>query len=105
MADGALLRSSLDPVNRALGCPHGAVRWLLWGLVVEGRRPPSEGQVVLHDGESVAELTSGNFSPSLGYEIAMAFLPLGLVPGGVVVLDQRGTEVAAPAVAPPFVGG
>ena len=72
---------------------------------MEGRRPPIEGQVVLHDGESVAELTSGNFSPSLGYEIAMAFLPLGLVPGGVVVLDQRGTEVAATAVAPPFVGG
>ena len=66
MADGALLTSSLDPVHRALGCPHGAVRWLLWGLVVEGRRQPSEGQVVLHDGESVAELTSGNFSPSLG---------------------------------------
>ena len=61
--------------------------------------------MVLHDGESVAELTSGNFSPSLGYEIAMAFLPLGLVPGGVVGLDQRGTEVAAIVVALPFVKG
>ena len=61
--------------------------------------------MVLHDGEPVAELTSGNFSPSLGHGIAMAFLPLELVPGDVVALDQRGTEVAATAVAPPFVGG
>ena len=35
----------------------------------------------------------------------MAFLPLELVPGDVVALDQRGTEVAAIVVALPFVRG
>jgi aminomethyltransferase len=77
----------------------------LRGLVVEGRRPPREGQAVIHGGTPVAELTSGNFSPTLGHGIAMAFLPVGLVPGDVVALDQRGTEVAATVVATPFVGG
>ena len=37
--------------------------------------------------------------------IATAFLTLGLVPGDVVALDQRGTEVAAIVVALPFVRG
>ena len=60
---------------------------------------------MVHDGTSVAELTSGNFSPTLGHGIAMAFLPVGLLPGDVVALDQRGTEVAATVVALPFVGG
>ena len=76
----------------------------LRGLVVDGRRPPREGQAVIRDGTSVAELTSGNFSPTLGHGIAMAFLPLDLVPGDVVTLDQRGTEVAATVVATPFDG-
>ena len=77
----------------------------LRGLVVDGRLPPSEGQAVICDGTSVAELTSGNFSLTLGHGIAMAFLPVDLVLGDVVVLDQRGTEVAATVVATPFVGG
>jgi len=83
---------------------HGASRRLR-GLVVEGRRPPRAGQAVVHDGTSVAELTSGNFSPTLGHGIAMAFLPVGLLPGDVVAVDQRGTEVVATVVALPFVGG
>ncbi|MBT5568846.1 MAG: glycine cleavage system aminomethyltransferase GcvT [Acidimicrobiaceae bacterium] len=77
----------------------------LRGLAVEGRRPPREGQAVIHDGKQVAELTSGNFSPTLGHGIAMAFLPLEIGLGDVVILDQRGTEVAATVVAMPFVGG
>ena len=77
----------------------------LRGLVVEGRRPPREGQSVIHDGTVVAELTSGNFSPTLGHGIAMALLPVELVPGDVVAIDQRGTEVAATVATMPFVGG
>lgn len=77
----------------------------LRGLVLDGRRLTREGQAVIRDGTSVAELTSDNFSPTLGHGIAMAFLPVDLVPGDVVALDQRGTEVAATVVATPFVGG
>ena len=60
---------------------------------------------MIHDGKQVAELTSGNFSPTLGHGIAMAFLPLEIGLGDVVNLDKRGTEVVATVVAMPFVGG
>ena len=80
----------------------------LRGLAIDGRRPPREGQPVLLDGEPVAELTSGNFSPTLGHGIALAFLPVDVqesVEGGApLVVDQRGTEVPARLVALPFVG-
>jgi len=85
----------------------GPVRRLR-GLAVQGRRPPREGQVVLADGSPVAEVTSGNFSPTLGHGIAMAFLPVGLTPGGdgpALAIDQRGTAVAARLVDLPFAGG
>ena len=77
----------------------------LRGLVVDGRRPPRDGQAVISDGAWVAELISGNFWPTPGHGIAMAFLPVDLVPGDVVALDQRGTEVVATVVVTPFLGG
>lgn len=76
----------------------------LRGLSVEGRRPPREGQSVLRNGEHVADLTSGNFSPVLGHGIALAFLPIDVEVGESLLLDQRGTEVAAEVVDLPFVG-
>jgi len=75
----------------------------LRGLTTEGRRPPREGQAVLRHGEAVATVTSGNFSPSLGHGIALAFLPVDVADGEVLGLDQRGTEVPATVVALPFV--
>ncbi len=75
----------------------------LRGLVVEGRRPPREGQTVLRAGEPVATLTSGNFSPTLGHGIGLALLPADVVDGEVLGLDQRGAEVPATVVPLPFV--
>ena len=76
---------------------------LLRGLSTPGRRPPREGQAILHEGEEVAVVTSGNFSPCLGYGIAMGFLPVGLDVGTTVALDQRGTVVPATVTDLPFV--
>ncbi len=84
----------------------GPVRRLR-GLAVEGRRPPREGQAVLMGDSPVAEVTSGNFSPTLGHGIAMAFLPVDRSPGDggpALAVDQRGTAVAAELVDLPFVG-
>jgi len=75
----------------------------LRGLVVEGRRPPREGQAVLRAGEVVGTLTSGNFSPTLGHGIALALLPVDVADGEVLGLDQRGTEVPATVASLPFV--
>jgi aminomethyltransferase len=76
----------------------------LRGLTVEGRRPPREGQPVIRNGEQVAGVSSGNFSPVLGHGIALAFLPVDVQVGESLVLDQRGTEAPAEVVGLPFVG-
>lgn len=75
----------------------------LRGLAVEGRRPPREGQEVVRGGEAVGTVSSGNFSPTLGHGIALAFLPPDVAEGEALAIDVRGTEVPATVVALPFV--
>jgi aminomethyltransferase len=74
----------------------------LRGLAVEGRRPPREGQPVVRDGEQVGTVTSGNFSPTLGHGIALAFLPPDVAIGDALAIDVRGTEIPATVVKTPF---
>lgn len=76
---------------------------LLTGLVVDGRRPPREGQVVRRGTEEIGVISSGNFSPVLEQGIALAFLPPGIEPGTAVTIDVRGTAVPAVVTSPPFV--
>lgn len=75
----------------------------LRALHVEGRRPPRADQAVLVDGEAVGVVTSGNFSPTLGHGIALAFLPPEVAIGDAVGIDVRGEAVPAVVVKPPFV--
>ena len=75
----------------------------LHGLLVEGRRPPREGQLVMLDGAAIGTVTSGNFSPVREQGIALAFLDRRLEPGTGVSIDVRGTDVAAVVHKPPFV--
>jgi aminomethyltransferase len=75
----------------------------LRGLLVEGRRPPRAGYAVTEDGAPIGEVTSGNFSPTLGRAIALAFLPPDTDAGAEVAVDLRGTATPATVVKPPFV--
>jgi aminomethyltransferase len=82
---------------------EAGVARVLRGLEVEGRRPPRAGQAVLVDGEPVGEVTSGNFSPTLGRGIALGFVPPTEVPEeATIAIDIRGTPVAARFVPTPF---
>ncbi|HEY2997327.1 MAG TPA: glycine cleavage system aminomethyltransferase GcvT [Acidimicrobiales bacterium] len=74
----------------------------LRGLEVEGRRPPRADYAVLAGGEPVGVVTSGNFSPTLGRGIALAFLPPEMGEGTEVTVDIRGTAVPARVVRTPF---
>ena len=49
------------------------------------------------------EITSGTFSPTLGFAIAMARVPLGVKIGDTVQVDVRGKSMAASVVKMPFV--
>jgi aminomethyltransferase len=92
-------RAALE-VERAAGPAR-----LLRGIVVEGRRPPREGQAVLVGDAVVGAVTSGNFSPVLERGIALALLHPDVEPGTAVTVDQRGTPTPGAVVTPPFVPG
>ncbi|MFM7069976.1 MAG: glycine cleavage T C-terminal barrel domain-containing protein, partial [Actinomycetes bacterium] len=76
---------------------------VLRGIQTASRRPLRQGQVVLLDGAPIGELTSGNFSPSLGVGIGLALLPATVSPGAVLSVDVRGTPEPATCVELPFV--
>ena len=73
------------------------------GLVVEGRRVPREHFPVLAGGETVGEVTSGTFSPTLQEPIAMAYVPQAYAAEGTALeVDIRGRPTAARVVKLPF---
>jgi aminomethyltransferase len=77
----------------------------LRGILLDGRRPPREGQAVLAAERRVGTVSSGNFSPVLERGIALAFVDTdaGLEDGGAVTVDLRGTPASGTLVKPPFV--
>lgn len=84
---------------------EAGVERLLQGLVFEGRRFGRDGAAVFEVGgvDPIGVLTSGNFSPTLGRGIALAFVPPDHGPGDPVEVDVRGARVAATVARPPFV--
>jgi aminomethyltransferase len=74
------------------------------GLVTQGRRPLRSGYTIEKNGEPCGEVTSGNFSPTLGHGIALALLDSHVQIGDQVTVDLRGTPTPATVVATPFVG-
>lgn len=75
----------------------------LHGLVTEGRRPPREGSMVMRDGVTVGQVTSGNFSPVLGHGIALALLASDVGEGDPLEVMVRESALRAQVVALPFV--
>ena len=84
--------------ERARG-PHRRLR----GLLLEGRRPPRQGQAVVIAGGTVGRVTSGNFSPTLERGIGLCLVDPEVEVGAAVEIDLRGTPTPAVVVKPPFV--
>jgi len=81
---------------------HGLTRVLV-GLRMLDRSIPRHGYPVVNDRERVGVVTSGNVSFTLGYNIAMAYVPPALAdPGTRLGVDVRATPAPAEVVALPF---
>ncbi|NET36254.1 MAG: glycine cleavage system aminomethyltransferase GcvT [Cyanothece sp. SIO1E1] len=80
----------------------GVARRLV-GLQMQGRNIARHDYPVFHDGESVGIVTSGTLSPTLGYPIALAYVPkaLGKVDQSLEV-EIRGKLHPAVVVKRPF---
>lgn len=82
---------------------HGPARRLV-GLSIDGRRPARDGcELRDSSGATVGRITSGNFSPTLGHCVAMAFVDRPCAAGEVLLADVRGTLLEATVVPMPFV--
>jgi aminomethyltransferase len=91
-------RAAVEAVRQA-----GPSRTLA-GLAADGPGIPRAGQAVLRDGEQVGTVTSGNFSPTLGKGIALAYVALGAgEPGMRLEIDVRGKRLPVTVTKPPFV--
>lgn len=74
------------------------------GLKVEGRMPAREGAEVFSGDEKVGVVTSGGFSPSLGYPIAVAYLAAEhAATGAALEIEVRKKRLPATVVPMPFV--
>lgn len=82
---------------------HGLTRRLV-GISIPGRRPARDGTRVLDsNGSEIGFVSSGNFSPTLGHCVAMAFVEPSTKVGDTVSMDVRGTLIDGVVVATPFV--
>ena len=82
---------------------HGLTRRLV-GISIHGRRPARDGTRVLDsNGSEIGFVSSGNFSPTLGHCVAMAFVEPSTKVGDTVSMDVRGTFIDGVVVATPFV--
>ena len=87
----------------ALEKEHGIARRLV-GISIPGRRPARDGTQVLDaSGSEIGFISSGNFSPTLGHCVAMAFVEPTTKVGDTVSMDVRGTLIAGVVVLTPFV--
>lgn len=82
---------------------NGVGRKLVGLLGTEGRIPRM-GMPVLSEGSPVGEVTSGNFSPTVGAPISLAFVPPELSALGTALeIDVRGKPLPVTVVKPPFI--
>lgn len=80
----------------------GVTRRLV-GLQLEGRNIARHDYPIVQNGETVGIVTSGTLSPTLGYPVALAYVPVEMAKVGTVVDVQiRQKTVPATVVKKPF---
>ncbi|AFY35060.1 glycine cleavage system aminomethyltransferase GcvT [Calothrix sp. PCC 7507] len=94
-----------DFIGRAVLAQQKAegVQRRLVGLQMSGRNIARHGYKVLSAGEVVGEVTSGTLSPTLGYPVALAYVPAHLASvGQQLEVEIRGKAYPASVVKRPF---
>jgi len=96
------LKSGRDFVGKAALLAHPQSKVFVGLVLLDKGGVLRAHQAVLTE-QGQGEITSGTFSPSIGQSIALARLPLGVVPGATARVDVRGKQLAAKVVKLPFV--
>ena len=75
----------------------------LVGLQMQGRNIARHDYPILHEDQVIGKVTSGTLSPTLGYPIALAYVPPALAKlGQSVAVEIRGKSYGAKVVKRPF---
>lgn len=77
------------------GQKQDGVKRRLVGIEMEGRNIARHGYAVVQDGETVGEVTSGTWSPTLEKAIALAYVPIELAKVGTPIEVQIRKKVCA----------
>lgn len=80
---------------------NNGVKRRLMGFKLKERGIPRHGSKILLDGREVGVVTSGTFSPSLQYGIAMGYVPMD-IPGSSLSIECHSKPVPAEIVPLPF---
>ncbi|MBV8887730.1 MAG: glycine cleavage system aminomethyltransferase GcvT [Chroococcidiopsidaceae cyanobacterium CP_BM_RX_35] len=95
---GDFIGRSVLEQQKAAGVPRRLV-----GLSMQGRNIARHGYQVLSNGQVVGEITSGTLSPTLGYPVALAYIPAHLAtPTQQLEVEIRGKVYPAVVVKRPF---
>jgi folate-binding protein YgfZ len=90
----------------ARGTYIGQVKRRLVGLRIDVDVPPSHGDIVRTEGAEIGQVTSGCWSPTTGWVIAIALLRMDQVRSdGQMFVDHHGWDLRASLHALPFVLG
>lgn len=88
----------------ARGTYVGHMNRKLLGLRIDGDVPPSRGDVIRKEGQEIGNVTSGAWSPTKGWVIALALLRVDLVTNrDLLFVDHDGWDLRARLHALPFV--
>lgn len=71
------------------------------GLVMTEKGVLRDHQAIFCDGQQIGEITSGSFSPTLGYAVALARVLANI--DKPVYIERRGKQISVKIVRPPFV--
>ena len=76
------------------------------GLAVDRDVPPAQGDVGSVEGEAIGRVTSGCWSPTTGWVVALALLRVDqIVPGTQMFVDHDGWDLRVALHPLPFVLG
>ncbi|TWI38299.1 aminomethyltransferase family protein [Paracoccus sulfuroxidans] len=82
----------------------GKERFKIWGLKIDGTKPPENGAPVFHDGKQVGVVTQAMYSSLNKHNVAIARLPVNLAVEGtkVTIKSSELGDVGAVTASMPF---
>lgn len=79
----------------------GISRRLIY-FVADSRRSPRHNYRIIHKGQDIGAVTSGSFSPSLGFGIGMGYVSDEISPAQEIVLKHEAVSISAKVTCKPF---